>query len=105
MTVTVWVVTRIRTGVAAWGRPLPRWCNRLPWRRVSLPNWSTVSWRHGQVSVGGVRRVGFGSSLVGLCGCGARWQGAVAALGVVDDGEVVEQGLHGGEVGGSGSTR
>ena len=31
--------------VCAWVRPMPRWCSRLPWRRVSLPNWSTVSWR------------------------------------------------------------
>jgi hypothetical protein len=51
-TVTVVAVTRMRTGVAAWVRPMPRWCRRLPWRRVSLPNWSTVSWRMRKCALG-----------------------------------------------------
>ena len=51
-TVTVVAVTRMRTGVAAWVRPMPRWCRRLPWRRVSLPTWSTVSWRMRKCALG-----------------------------------------------------
>ena len=34
-----------------WVRPMPRWCSWLPWRRVSLPNWSTVSCRMRKCSV------------------------------------------------------
>ena len=29
--------TRISTGVPAWRRPMPMWCSRLLWRRVTEP--------------------------------------------------------------------
>ena len=108
-TVTVVVVTRISTGLPAWARPMPRWCRRLPWRRVSLPNWSTVSWRIRKCSPGeagdnvGARDApvggaGFGQGVVGALGRRAWVVGAVGPLGVVDVAEFVEKVLQVGQV-------
>src|ERR1700749_97350 len=88
-TVTVVAVTRMRTGVAAWVRPMPRWCRRLPWRRVSLPNWSTVSWR-GREGLRGVSVANWsgvwwrgGRWAVGGAGAWALGGGGQACSGVV----------------------
>ena len=99
MTVTVRAATRMSTGVWAWVMPMPRWCSRLPWRRVSLPNLSTVSWRMRRCALGWLRGVGFGSGVVGVVGGGVAGVGAVGPLGVVDGGEGVEQGLQLGQGG------
>ena len=37
--------TRTKTRVPAWVRPMPMWCRRPAWRRVSFPNWSMRSVR------------------------------------------------------------
>ena len=49
----------------AWVMPMSRWCRRLPWRRVSLPNWSTLG---AEVGTGLAAAVGFESGEVGLFG-------------------------------------
>jgi hypothetical protein len=63
--------------VCAWVRPMPRWCRRLPWRRVSFAELVDDIVADAEVFGGGVGWAGFGPGLVGLRWCGAwgraRW--------------------------------
>jgi len=54
------------------GAPMPRWCSRLPWRRVSLPNWSTVSWRMRKIGAVVAVGVALGSAVYACCAV-RRW--------------------------------
>ena len=88
----------IRTGVRAWVRPMPMWCSRPLWRRLSLPSVSMMSRRTracGSV-LGEVARGGFGPGLIGSRG-GAAAEGAVRPAAVVVGGELVAEGLQFGQ--------
>ena len=40
-------------GRSLWALPMPMWCSRLLWRRVTLPLVSTLSWRTRKWVAGG----------------------------------------------------
>jgi hypothetical protein len=91
----------IRMGVRAWVRPMPMWCSRPLWRRVSLPSASMMSRRTRACGSAGGEAAGlaFGSGLVGSGG-GAAVQGAVRPAAVVVDNKGVAEGFQLGDRGG-----